>query len=87
MTKPKPQSYFVYIVRCSDGTLYTGSSTDVAKRVERHNKGKGAKYTRARGPVVLLWSKQMPSWIEAAREEHRIKQLSRKQKEALIAGQ
>lgn len=83
-TKTEARLYFVYIVRCSDGTLYTGSSTDVAKRVIRHNAGKGAKYTRARGPVVLVWSKQMPSWIEAAREEYRIKQLTRKQKEELI---
>lgn len=76
--------FFVYIVRCADGTLYTGASNDVAKRVARHNAGKGAKYTRSRGPVVLVWSKQMPTWIEAAREEYRIKQLTKKQKEELI---
>jgi putative endonuclease len=84
MTKTEPKYYFVYIVRCSDGTYYTGSTNDPEKRVARHNAGKGAKYTRSRGPVVLLWSKRMPSWVEAAREEYRIKQLSKKQKEALI---
>jgi putative endonuclease len=84
MTKTDDRLFFVYIVRCCDGTLYTGASTDVPKRVARHNAAKGAKYTRSRLPVVLVWSKQLPTWLEAAREEARIKRLTRKQKEALI---
>jgi putative endonuclease len=84
MTKTDTRLFFVYIVRCRDGSLYTGITNDVAKRIARHNAGKGAKYTRARGPVVLVWSKQMPTWLEAAREERRIKKLTKKEKEALI---
>lgn len=84
MTKTDTRRFFVYIVRCHDGTLYTGATTDVEKRVARHNAAKGAKYTRARLPVALVYSKEFPTWLESAREEARIKRLTRKEKEALI---
>jgi putative endonuclease len=79
------KQWFVYIVRCRDLSLYTGITNDLPARVAKHNKGKGAKYTRARGPVTLVWSKEQPDWLTAAREERRIKKLSKKQKEALVA--
>jgi putative endonuclease len=78
--------WFVYIVECSDGTLYTGISTDVSKRISTHNLGKGAKYTKTRLPVVLKWLKPCNNRSEASKEEHRIKKLTRKQKLALING-
>lgn len=73
-------SHFVYIVRCADGTFYTGYTTDLQNRVDTHNKGKGAKYTRARLPVVLGWWKKYDSKSEAMKEEYAIKQLSHAQK-------
>ena len=72
--------YYVYIVECSDGTLYTGISTDVNKRIETHNKGKGARYTKTRLPVVLRASFDGFDKSTAAKEEYRIKQLNRKEK-------
>lgn len=84
MTGTKKEQWFVYIVLCRDGTLYTGATNDVNKRVEKHNSGKGAKYTRSRGPVVLVYSRQFPTWLQAMREEWRIKRLSRQEKEALL---
>ena len=75
----------VYIVRCSDNTLYTGSSPNVAARIDMHNKGTGAKYTRTRLPVVLVYEEQCQSLSAALKREHQIKRCTRKQKEALIA--
>lgn len=72
--------WYVYILECSDGTLYTGITTDVNKRVLTHNKGKGAKYTRGRIPVVLLASFSVDSKSIALKEEYRIKQLNRADK-------
>ena len=72
--------YYVYIVECSDGTLYTGISTDVNKRIETHNKGKGGRYTKTRLPVVLRASFDGFDKSTAAKEEYRIKQLNRKEK-------
>ena len=72
--------WYVYIVECSDGTLYTGITTDVNKRIETHNKGKGAKYTKKRIPVVLRASFEGFDKSTAAKEEYRIKQLTRKEK-------
>lgn len=74
----------VYIVRCADSSLYTGIAKDVAMRIEKHNSGKGAKYTRSRAPVKPVYVAECSSRLEAAREECRIKKLSRKQKEELI---
>lgn len=76
--------WFVYILECSDGTLYTGITTDVNKRLLTHNKAKGAKYTKVRLPVVLRASKEAENRSLAIKEEYRIKQLTRKQKLELI---
>ena len=75
---------YTYILRCSDGTLYTGYSTDVKARVLKHNSGKGAKYTKARRPVELVYYEEYSSKSEALRREAAIKKLSRIQKEELI---
>lgn len=82
---PSPRAY-VYIVRCRDGTLYIGTARDVAKRLAQHDAGKGAKYTRSRGPVKLLWQEGPMTVSRALRREHQLKQLTRAQKESLIAG-
>jgi putative endonuclease len=70
----------VYILECSDGTLYTGITTDVNKRLETHNKGKGAKYTQCRLPVKLRVYFEAEDRSSASKEEYRIKQLTREQK-------
>ena len=77
-------NWFVYIVRCSDDSLYTGVSNNVDKRIATHNSGKGAKYTRARLPVNLVYSKDMETVSLAMKEEYRIKKLSRKEKLKLL---
>ena len=77
-------SCFTYIVRCSDGTLYTGWTNDLEKRIASHNQKKGAKYTKSRTPVTLVYSEQFDTKEEAMRREYRIKQYSRKEKELLI---
>ena len=78
--------FFVYIVRCVDGTLYTGFARDPEERVRVHNEGKGAKYTRSRLPVVLVYVEQCESLSAALKREDQIKPWSRAKKEALIAG-
>lgn len=75
--------YYTYMVRCADGTLYTGWTVDVEKRVAAHNAGKGAKYTKSRRPVQLVWSRSFPTKRDAMHWEWKIKQWSRTQKEAL----
>jgi putative endonuclease len=79
-------SHFVYIVRCNDGTLYTGYATDVEKRLKEHNSGTGdaAKYTRARLPVRLQYTEEHATRSEAQSREYALKQLSRTQKLSLI---
>jgi len=77
------QSYYkwiVYILRCCDGTLYTGITNNLEKRIEQHNERKGAKYTRGRGPVALVKSFEVLSKSEALKLEYKIKQLSREEK-------
>jgi putative endonuclease len=76
--------HYVYILECADGTLYTGYATDVARRVEAHNRGKGAKYTRSRLPVRLAYSEPQPTRGDALRREAAIKKLPRAKKLALI---
>jgi len=76
--------FFVYILQCSDGTYYTGYTPDLSKRLKLHNEGKGAKYTRIRRPVKLVWQKDYKYFKRAFLEEIRIKRLSRKQKEKLV---
>lgn len=75
---------YTYIVECSDGTLYTGWTTDLDKRLAAHNSGKGAKYTRNRTPVRLVYYEEHTEKREAMRREYAIKQLTRKEKETLI---
>jgi len=77
--------WYVYIVECADGSLYTGITTDVNKRIKTHNEGKGAKYTKTRLPVVLRASFEAENRSLASKEEYRIKQLTRKQKLELIS--
>lgn len=78
------EKHYVYILRCADDTLYTGWTTDVKKRVVTNNSGKGAKYTRARLPVELVYTEEFDDKIEAQKREYAIKQLTRAEKEALI---
>jgi putative endonuclease len=75
---------FVYIVRCADGTLYTGWTTDVERRVTQHNAGRGARYTRMRRPVVLVYREEVPDRSTAMRREVVIKKLDRERKERLV---
>ncbi len=75
---------FVYVLRCGDGTLYTGVARDLEARMRQHEAGRASRYTRAHLPVVLVWSRPCETWGDALREEHRIKQLTRAEKEALI---
>lgn len=76
--------HFVYILRCGDDSLYTGYTNDVEKRVEAHNSGKGAKYTRSRLPVKLVFYKRVDSKSTGLKLEARIKKLSKNKKEALV---
>jgi putative endonuclease len=78
--------WHVYIVRCADGTLYTGVARDVRRRVEEHNGagGRGAKYTRGRRPVRLAYAKKARSRSDAQRKEARLKRLPKAGKEALV---
>lgn len=72
--------YYVYILKCKDKTLYTGSTNDIEKRLEVHNTGKGAKYTRGRLPVKLLYNESFATKGEALKREMAIKRLTRKEK-------
>ncbi len=79
-----PVVHFVYIVRCADGTLYTGYARDPRAREKAHNSGRGAKYTAGRRPVSLVYSEAFRSLGKALRREHQLKCLSRERKEALV---
>tara|TARA_R110000851_G_scaffold251971_5_gene404502 strand:+ start:3444 stop:3875 length:432 start_codon:yes stop_codon:yes gene_type:complete len=72
--------WYIYMVECADGTIYTGISNNVSKRILAHNSGKGAKYTKTRLPVTLKWSQSCENRSEASKEEYKIKKLSRKEK-------
>ena len=76
---------YTYILRCADGTLYTGWTNNLEKRLKAHNSGSGSKYTRARRPVTLLYYEEDADRIEAMRREDAIKQLTRAEKLALAA--
>jgi putative endonuclease len=78
------KKYHVYILECSDGTYYTGIALDVNKRLECHNSGKGAKYTRGRIPVKLRYSEKLKSYKKACQREVEIKRWPREKKEQLI---
>ena len=75
--------WYLYILRCGDGSLYTGITTDVSRRLEAHRRGKGAKYTRGRGPLELVYQQLCGTHSDALRRELELKALSRTQKEAL----
>lgn len=78
-------AYFVYILKCSDETLYTGIATDVDRRLTEHNTSvKGAKYTRVRRPVNLVYTEEVTDRSSACKREHAIKKLKRKEKLELI---
>ena len=81
MTEKK---WYVYILRCGDGSLYTGITDDVLRRLEMHRSGKGAKYTRGRGPLELVYSECLENKSLALRRESAVKNLSRQEKLALI---
>lgn len=76
--------FYTYIVECNDGTYYTGYTPDIERRVKLHNAGRGAKYTRDRRPVKLIWFKEYRYFKPAFMEERRIKGLTRREKEVLI---
>ena len=78
------KKWYIYILRCADNTLYTGSTDDVERRVAVHNSGKGAKYTRGRSPVEVVYTEECESYSAALKREYAIKQLSRQEKWNLI---
>jgi putative endonuclease len=78
--------YYVYILRCGDGTLYTGSTHDLTHRLAVHNRGKGAKYTRSRLPVTLAYAEEVSDKSAALRREAAVKRLTRAEKLELIKG-
>ncbi|UOF88620.1 GIY-YIG nuclease family protein [Fodinisporobacter ferrooxydans] len=80
-------SHVVYILQCKDGTLYTGYTNNLAKRLRLHNEGKGAKYTRGRTPVTLVYVEEIPSMSSGLKREYEIKHMCRKQKYHLIQSQ
>ena len=84
-TAPQQTSNFTYILRCADGSLYTGWTNDLEKRIAAHNAGTGGKYTRSHRPVTLVYCETFPTKEEAMKREYAIKHLSREEKEALIA--
>jgi putative endonuclease len=81
-----PSLWYVYMLHCSDGTLYTGVTTDLERRLREHNRGpRGARYTRARRPVTLAYHEVAASRAAACRREWELRQLSRGQKQALVS--
>lgn len=76
----------LYILRCGDGTLYTGITDDIPRRLAAHRAGKGAKYTRGRGPLELVYREECPDKSAALKRERAVKGLSRAEKLALIEG-
>ena len=77
-------SWYVYMLRCRDGSLYTGYTDDVQRRLRVHNSGKGAKYTRSRLPVILVYQEELPDKSAALKREIAIKQMRKPEKEPLI---
>lgn len=81
------QPWHLYLLRCNDGSLYTGITVDVERRMQQHAQGTGAKRLRGQGPLVLAFSQEVGDRSTALRLEYRVKKLTRAKKEALIAGQ
>jgi len=82
---PKPASWRVYLARCADASLYCGVTNYLKKRIAAHNAGKGARYTRSRRPVVLVWSRKCGAKSQALKMEYAIKLLTKTQKLRLVA--
>lgn len=78
-------NWYLYVLRCGDGTLYTGITTNIEKRLAAHRAGKGAKYTRGRAPLELIYRELCGSHSDALKKEYRFKQLPRAEKERIIA--
>jgi putative endonuclease len=87
VVKKRSSRAYVYILRCGDGSLYIGTARDVAQRLALHRAGKGAKYTRSRGPLQVVWQEGPMTVSRALRREHQLKQLTRLQKQALVRGE
>ena len=79
--------HYVYVLECADGTFYTGYTTDVERRVSEHDAGDGAKYTRGRTPVELVYTEEFASRSAAMSREYELKQLSRREKERVVGGE
>lgn len=77
-------NWYLYILRCKDDSLYTGITTDVEKRLEAHRSGKGAKYTRGRGPLELVYREQCADHSEALKRELEVKAMTKTEKQKLI---
>ena len=86
MARRSDHKWFVYLLRCRDGTLYTGIAKDVARRFEQHNAGTASRYTRSRLPVRLVYQESKSSQSLALKREAAIKAMSRLEKKSLIAG-
>ncbi|MEN8712312.1 MAG: GIY-YIG nuclease family protein [Arenicellales bacterium] len=83
---PDDTSWYVYIVQCCDDSLYTGITTNIEARITQHNRGKGAKYTRSRCPVTLVYTENSESRSTALQREIQIKKMTPQQKHDLVAG-
>jgi putative endonuclease len=80
------KAWFLYVLRCADGTLYTGTTTDISRRIDEHNTSRrGAKYTKTRRPVKLVFSLNYENRSKAQKAEYKFKRLTRKQKEKIIS--
>ena len=86
LSKPLSKGNCTYILKCSDGTLYTGWTNDITKRLESHNSGQGSKYTRSRLPVEPVYREEFETKEEAMSREWHLKRLTRQEKLRLIAG-
>jgi len=84
MKKPLSNLWFVYILRCGDGSLYTGITKDVQRRSQQHNSGTASRYTRSRRPVRVIWKESQPTQSTALKREAAIKAMARVQKLAMI---
>jgi predicted GIY-YIG superfamily endonuclease len=84
MKKPFGDSWFVYMLRCADGSLYTGIAKDVKRRSQQHNDGKASRYTRSRLPTKLVWHEAQPSRSSGLKREAAIKAMTRRAKLAMI---
>lgn len=85
MTDLAVEIWYVYLVECADGSFYTGISNNVEKRIVKHNSSQGAKYTKTRLPVKLIYKEKCGSKSDASKREYELKQLTRSQKEKLIS--